>query len=84
MTIKLNCIKDVSFPRFYQDQWDVFSFVINNTNHQKIKFICSSGKLAIPHKDIVENESKRKNDVYFIEIAVALAIAYLIYYFWWL
>jgi len=180
MTIKLNCIEDVSFPRFYHirkskiDWWDVFSFVINTTNHQKIKFMCSSEKLdktmcyrffsqlivcsrlfyiregeaakihhkwfyiliiaisplcitkgwtssnvsiflfglimpiailkfyvftqirkskiyftsqsaqATPHKDIVENESKRKNDVHFIEIAVILAIAYLIYYFWWL
>ena len=181
MTIKFNCIKDVSFPRFYQisryksiHTTDVFSFEINTTDYQKIKFRCSSEKLdkmtcyrffsqlivcsrlfyrregeaavihhkwfyvllialsplcitkgwtmsndsllgfgllmpiailyfygftqgrknklyftsqsaqATPHKDIVENESKRKDDVHLIQIAVILAITYLIFYFWWL
>jgi len=51
-TIKFDGIKNVGLPEFYQesrykqiDTYDIFSFVINTTEHQKIKFMCTSIKL---------------------------------------
>ena len=60
----------------------LFFYGFTQGRKNKLYFTSQSAH-ATPHKNIVENESKRKDDIDLIQIAIILAIAYLIYYFWW-